>query len=84
MPSGIIVDDLDRNGNMEVDDLKGNSIILIADTGADIVMKGFSRQKSETKMLTECIMVLSSELIKHMSRKDFIRFQNELLLKLGV
>ena len=46
MPSGIIVDDLDRNGNMEVDDLKGNSIILIADTGADIVMKGCSRQKS--------------------------------------
>ena len=43
MPSGIIVDDLDRNGNMEVDDLEGNSIILIADTGADIVMKGFSR-----------------------------------------
>ena len=84
MPSGIIVDDLDRNGNMEVDDLKGNSIILIADTRADIVMKGFSRQKSETKMLTECIMVLSSELIKHISRKDFIRFQNELLLKLGV
>lgn len=28
--------------------------------------------------------VLSSELIKHISRKDFIRFQNELLLKLGV
>lgn len=28
--------------------------------------------------------ILSSELIKHISRKDFIRFQNELLLKLGV
>ena len=84
MPSGIIIDDLDRNGNREVDDLKGSSIILIADTGTDIVMKEFSRQKSKTKMLAECIMVLSSELIKNMSRKDFIRFQNELLLKLGV
>ena len=84
MVNGMIISNFDGKGDQRVKSVSGQSVLLLAETEKQVIVKGFFGTMDCKNTLMNYIVSLNVELIKNLSRKDFIRFQNELLLKLGV
>lgn len=85
MPKALILDDYDEIGNRERTNLEGRSILALQENGGRIKGICYGSDPKQRKIFyMQVIEELSRALYRSMSRTDFIRFQNELLLKLGV
>lgn len=85
MPKALILDDYDEIGNRERMNLEGRSILALQENGGRVKGVCYSADpKQRDVFYMQVIEELSRKLYRSMSRTDFIKFQNDLLLKLGV
>ena len=85
MPRGIIVDDFDKSGNRDVEDINGNYILTFASLNDHVEVLKFGRVTLHEKVdiYKTCIYILSKDLYEALGKEAYQNFQKNLTLQIG-